>query len=88
MWKKYFKVIKIIPGKVVTPLFGVIDFSSDNIPLEKVIALFESDFPYLQLTPEGEHAIYGVPLPEPDVPAPAKQTAPKKKRKDKRIPTT
>ncbi len=88
MWKKYFKVIKIIPGKVVTPLFGVIDFSSDNIPLEKIIALFESDFPYLQLTPEGEQAIYGVPLPEPDDTAPVKKTAPKKKRKNKRIPTT
>jgi hypothetical protein len=87
MWKKYFRVIKIVPGKVVTPLFGELDFSRDNIPLEKIIALFENNFPYLQLTPEGEQTLYGVPAPEPSDTTPTKQTAPKKTRKDKRTPT-
>lgn len=44
-----------------TALFGLIDFSQDNIPVEKIKALYESDFPYLQLTPEGEKELYGVP---------------------------
>ena len=31
MWKRYFKFVKLKPGKVVTSLFGEIDFSADNI---------------------------------------------------------
>ncbi len=30
MWKRYFKFIKLKPGKVVTAQFGEIDFSADN----------------------------------------------------------
>jgi len=72
MWQKYFKVVKIVPGRVVTPRFGTIDLSTPNIPLETLLALYESDFPYLEITPEGLQHFYGVapvtsvePEPEP-----------------------
>jgi hypothetical protein len=58
MWQEYFKVVKIKPGRVNTALFGLIDFSQPNIPLEKIVALYESDFPYLEITPKGMEAIY------------------------------
>jgi hypothetical protein len=67
MWKRYFKFVKLRPGRVVTALFGEIDFSSDNIPLERVKELYENDFPYLEVTEEGLIELYGKPeqLPEP-----------------------
>jgi hypothetical protein len=60
MWQNYFKLIKLKPGRVNTALFGLIDFRNPNIPLATIQALYESDFPYLQLTPLGESEIYGV----------------------------
>ncbi|MBK6285796.1 MAG: hypothetical protein IPF54_26775 [Draconibacterium sp.] len=59
MWKKYFKVIKIIPGEVVVPVYGKLDFSKDNISVEVCRKLFESDFPYLAITAEGRDFLYG-----------------------------
>ena len=67
MWKKYFKFIKLQPGRVITPLFGELDFSQDNIPVEKIRELYENDFPYLQITPEGMKELYGEkPVFEPE----------------------
>lgn len=72
MWQKYFKVVKIVPGRVVTSRFGIIDLSSQNIPLETLLALYEADFPYLKMTPEGLQYFYAIapvtsvnPEPEP-----------------------
>jgi len=48
---------------MITQLFGEIDFSSDMIPLQRIKALYESDFPYLEITPEGTAYLYGI-LPE------------------------
>ena len=59
MWKRYFKFIKLKPGKVVTAQFGQIDFSADNIGIEIIKALYESGFPYLQITEEGKAELYG-----------------------------
>ena len=59
MWKKYFKVIKIVPGEVVVPGYGKMDFSKDNISVEVCRNLFESDFPYLEITAEGRDFLYG-----------------------------
>ncbi len=59
MWKKYFKVIKIIPGEVVVPGYGKMNFSKDNISVEVCRKLFESDFPYLAITAEGRDFLYG-----------------------------
>ncbi len=62
MWKKYFKVVKLVPGQVVVPGYGTIDFSKDNISVEVCQKLFESDFPYLAITEEGKNFLYGEPV--------------------------
>ena len=62
MWKKYFKVVKLVPGEVVVPGYGTIDFSKDNISVEVCSKLFESDFPYLAITEEGKDFFYGEPV--------------------------
>ena len=58
MWKRYFKFIKLKPGKVVTSQFGEIDFSADNIGIEIIQALYENGFPYLEITTEGQAELY------------------------------
>lgn len=58
MWKKYFKVVKIVPGEVVVPGHGKIDFRKDNISVEVCRDLFENDFPYLAITAEGRDFLY------------------------------
>lgn len=60
MWKRYFRFVGLKPGRVVTHLFGTIDFSRDDIPLETIKALYESDFPYLQITRDGKTELYGI----------------------------
>ncbi len=62
MWKKYFKVVKLVPGEVVVPGYGTIDFSKDNISVEVCQKLFESDFPNLAITEEGKNFLYGEPV--------------------------
>ncbi len=64
MWKPYFNFVKLQPGRVITTLFGCIDFSDDNIPVEKIRALYENDFPYLEITEAGKAELYGI-VPEP-----------------------
>ena len=61
MWNEYFTLINVLPGRIVTPRFGTLDFSDPSLPVEKVQALFEDDFPYLQITPLGMDALYPVP---------------------------
>jgi len=66
MWKKYFKVVRLVPGEVVVPGYGTIDFSKDNISVEVCCKLFESDFPYLAITEEGKDFLYGEPVKATD----------------------
>lgn len=67
MWKRYFKFVKLRPGRVITALFGELDFSREDIPVDKIRQLYESDFPYLQITEEGKAELYGIKpvTPEP-----------------------
>ncbi len=44
MWRKYFKLVKLVPGKVVVPKFGVVDFRRDNLSVDLCKTLFENDF--------------------------------------------
>jgi hypothetical protein len=60
MWKKYFKVIKVRPGRIVTFSHGELDFNRDDIPVEICKELFEEDFPYLEITEEGKKELYGI----------------------------
>ena len=45
---------------MVTSQFGEIDFSADNIGIEIIKSLYENNFPYLEITNEGNKNIYGV----------------------------
>ncbi|TSA33874.1 MAG: hypothetical protein D4R64_13190 [Porphyromonadaceae bacterium] len=63
IWTDYFNLIKVLPGRIVTPRFGSLDFGDPSLPVEKIRALFEDGFPYLELTPLGKEALY--PLSEP-----------------------
>jgi len=51
-----------VPGEVVIPGYGKLDFSKDNISVEVCRELFESDFPYLTITEEGKDFLYGTPV--------------------------
>jgi len=66
MWNDYFTLINVLPGCIVKPRFGTLDFSDPGLPVEKVQALFEDDFPYLEITPLGMDTLYPVlPLAKP-----------------------
>ena len=60
MWTDYFKLIRLKPGKVITFLCGEVDFSKPNLSLEVLMKLWESDFPYLQITELGKKELYGI----------------------------
>ncbi|TSA25477.1 MAG: hypothetical protein D4R68_08810 [Ignavibacteriales bacterium] len=60
MWNDYFTLINVLPGRIVTPRFGTLDFSDPGLAVEKVQALFEDDFPYLKITPRGMVTLYPV----------------------------
>jgi hypothetical protein len=85
IWSDYFNLIKVLPGRIVTPRFGTLDFMDPNLPVEKVRALYEDGFPYLELTALGKDALH--PLSEPVDPGqgiepePAKLTKTTHKRK-------
>jgi hypothetical protein len=65
MWREYFKLVKIVPGKVIVFGFGEIDFSSDKIPVETCKKLYEADCHYLEITKKGEEELYGIKPPKP-----------------------
>ena len=78
MWKKYFKLVKLRPGRVVTQGFGTLDFSLDNIPVETCKSLYEDDFPYLEITELGKTELYGIgeqPVTETQKPKKRTKTA-------------
>lgn len=64
MWRKYFNFIKLVPGNVVVHGFGKIDFSKDNLSIEKLRKIYDSKFPYLTLTDAGKE-LYGIKKPKP-----------------------
>ena len=63
MWQKYFKFIKLVPGRVVVPGKGIIDFSNDNIPVELCKELYDSGFQYLEPTDLGKEELYNTKPP-------------------------
>lgn len=60
MWTEYFMMKGVRRGRIITPSHGELDFSQDNIPAEICLELFEKDFPYLEITPEGKKKFYGI----------------------------
>ena len=61
IWTDYFTLVKVLPGRIITPRFGTLDFSDPSLPLQKLQALFEDDFLYLQIAPLGMETLYPVP---------------------------
>ncbi len=61
MWKKYFKLIGTGPREIINPRFGSIDFRRNDLDPDFLRRLYEEeDFPYLELTREGEKHFYGL----------------------------
>ena len=65
MWQEYFKLVKLVPGKVVIPKFGVIDFSSPRLTVDTCKKLYEADFANLQITQKGKEVLYGIKPAKP-----------------------
>ncbi len=85
IWTDYFNLIKVLPGRIVTPRFGTLDFGDLSLPVEKVLALYEDGFPYLELTALGKEALRPLSEPadpgqgiEPEQQKPAKTTIKRK----------
>lgn len=45
---------------MITSQGGDIDFRSDNISIETIKKLYESNFPYLEITELGKKELYGI----------------------------
>lgn len=59
MWRKYFKLVKLVPGKVIVQGHGTIDFAGE-VPVELCQKLYEEDFEFLEITEEGKRVLYGL----------------------------
>ena len=64
MWRKYFKLVHIKPGKMVVFPHGTIDFSKDNLSVDFLKSLYDKKFRYLELTTLGKEELYGVLTPK------------------------
>ena len=62
MWRRYFKLVKLVPGKVIVQGHGTIDFAG-NVSVELCQKLYEEDFEFLQITEEGKQLLYGIGTP-------------------------
>jgi hypothetical protein len=58
MWKQYFKLKKIKPGRIMVYGFGTIDFSNEDLPVELVHSIYQQNFPFLELTDKGQEKFY------------------------------
>ena len=59
MWRRLF-IFKAVPGIIINPRYGRIDFRRDDLPVDMLQDLYENDFPYLELTPAGKQELYGI----------------------------
>jgi hypothetical protein len=59
MWRKYFIVVKVVPGRIKTPRHGIIDLSRDDLNVATLKELYEEDWPYILITNEGMKELYG-----------------------------
>ena len=59
MWRRYFKLVKLVPGKVIVQGHGTIDFAG-NVPVALCQQLYEEDFEFLEITEEGKKELYGL----------------------------
>jgi hypothetical protein len=64
MWRKYFKVINIVPGPVIISGHGTVDFSKDNLSIDLLKSLYEKKSRFIEITPLGKEKLYGIIIPE------------------------
>ena len=69
MWRKYFKLVNLVPGVVIVFGFGTIDFRGE-VPVETCIKLFENDWPNLAITEEGKKELYEMKGKKENPPSP------------------
>jgi len=67
MWRRYFKLVKLVPGKVIVQGYGTLDFSG-SVPIEVCKELYENDFEFLEITDEGKRELYGIEENPPLIP--------------------
>ncbi|TSA37809.1 MAG: hypothetical protein D4R64_04885 [Porphyromonadaceae bacterium] len=69
-----------MPGRIVVPGHGTLDFSDVSLPVEKIQTLFENGFPYLRVTSLGKETFYPEqPLVEPEAEVTPELALPAKK---------
>lgn len=59
MWRKYFKLKNIIPGRVHFARFGMIDFRQEDLPIDILKRIYDEGSTYLELTDEGREFFEG-----------------------------
>ena len=63
MWRRFFR-FKLVPGVMIHPRFGRIDFRRDDLDVGMLLQITEEGVYYLELTPEGQREFYGVEYPQ------------------------
>jgi hypothetical protein len=63
MWRRFFR-FRMVPGVMIHPRFGKIDFRRDDLDVEMLQQIVEAGSYYLELTPEGQKEFYGVEVQE------------------------
>jgi hypothetical protein len=63
MWRRFFR-FRMVPGVMIHPRFGKIDFRRDDLDVEMLRQIVEAGSYYLELTPEGQREFYGVEVQE------------------------
>jgi len=65
-WIEKYKVVRIVPGKIITPWGEKLDLSNPNIPEEKIEKLMSAGCPYIQLVEKKleEPSVYKKPETE------------------------
>jgi hypothetical protein len=59
MWTDKYKVVGIVPGRVIIPKFGVVDFSDEKLPIELMDKLYKAGCSHLK------PIVHRKPKPEP-----------------------
>jgi hypothetical protein len=63
MWRRFFR-FRMVPGVMIHPRFGKIDFRRDDLDMEMLRQIVEAGSYYLELTKEGQKEFYGVEIQE------------------------
>ena len=58
MWKLYFKLKGVKPGKIFVHQYGMLDFAGDALPVEVCKKLYDKKYPFLELTEKGKEKFY------------------------------